>query len=75
MLSGTDVGLAGAMDVDLAGGILPAWNPPDFLPAQAGGEVALVQSAFVWPGKVPEPNFPYELYPRTPGWVATHRGS
>lgn len=59
--SGMDVGLAGGMDVGLAGGILPALNHPGFLPSKACGEVSLAQSAFVWPGKVPDPNFPYEL--------------
>lgn len=56
-----DVGLAGGMDVGLAGGILPPLNHPGFLPSKACGEAALAQSAFVWPGKVPDPNFPYEL--------------
>lgn len=65
------MGLAGAMDVGLAGAILPAWNPPGFLPPHAGGEAALAQSAFVWPGKVPDPNFPYELYHRAPVRFAT----
>lgn len=69
------MGLAGATDVDLAGCILPAWNPPGFLPPQAGGEAALAQSVFVWPGKVPDPNFPYELYPRTPVRFAAQRSS
>lgn len=55
----------------LAGGILPPWNMPGFLPPKAGGDAALAQSAFVWPGKVPDPNFPYEPYARTPVRVAT----
>lgn len=67
----TDVGFAGVIDVGLAGGILPPWNTPGFHPPKAGGEAALAQSAFVWPGKVPDPNFPYELYSRTPVRVAT----
>lgn len=65
-VSGMDVGLAGCIDVGLAGGILPPGNPPGFLPPKAGGNAALAQSAFVCPGKVPDPNFPYELYPRVP---------
>lgn len=70
-VSGMDVDLAGGMDVVLAGGILPPWKAPGFRPPKAGGEAALAQSAFVWPGKVPDPNFPYELYPRTPVRVTT----
>lgn len=53
-----EVDAAGATDVGLAGVILLA---PGFLPPQPDGETAFAQSAFVWPGKVPDPNLPYEL--------------